>query len=239
MEFADIHMHLLFGVDDGAVDEEQMKEILRAAYDDGTRIVCATPHFHPGYFGDNAADFQEAFARLRSYAESLEGMDIYFGNELRFSENAAGWLANGLCCSINDTGYVLVDFLENDDAEYIVSSTLSLLNSGYIPILAHAERYSKFNKDLREIMQLKQNGVLIQVDSQSPFGNWGTGAKRRSRRLLKKYLADIVASDAHNTSSRPPMMSNCYAYTMKKCGEEYAKKVFWENQILILEGKSV
>lgn len=237
MKFADLHMHLLFDVDDGAADEEQMKEILEEAYADGTRVICATPHFHPGYFGNNTADSRMAFERLKSHAKDFDGLEIYFGNELRFSSSASEWLSSGMCRSINGTEYVLIDFLENDDSEYIVSSTLSLLNAGYVPILAHAERYAEFHKDMREIIQLKQSGAKIQVDSQSPFGNWGAGAKQRSRRLLKNCLADIVASDAHNISSRPPIMSNCYAYTVKKCGEEYAKKIFWDNPISILYGK--
>ena len=53
MGLADIHIHLLFGVDDGAKDEDEMHAILDAAYQAGTRVLCCTPHFHPGYFGDN------------------------------------------------------------------------------------------------------------------------------------------------------------------------------------------
>ena len=52
MALADIHIHLLFGVDDGAKDEDEMHAILDAAYQAGTRVLCCTPHFHPGYFGD-------------------------------------------------------------------------------------------------------------------------------------------------------------------------------------------
>lgn len=50
MALADIHIHLLFGVDDGAKDEDEMHAILDAAYQAGTRVLCCTPHFHPGYF---------------------------------------------------------------------------------------------------------------------------------------------------------------------------------------------
>ena len=48
---ADLHIHLLCGVDDGARDEETMRAMVDAAYDDGTRVICATPHYHPGFFG--------------------------------------------------------------------------------------------------------------------------------------------------------------------------------------------
>ena len=39
MNNADIHMHLLSGVEDGTKTEQQMQELLDAAYADGTRII--------------------------------------------------------------------------------------------------------------------------------------------------------------------------------------------------------
>ena len=53
MDFSDLHIHILCGVDDGAKTEADMYAMADAAYSGGTRIICATPHFHPGYFGDN------------------------------------------------------------------------------------------------------------------------------------------------------------------------------------------
>ena len=69
MGLADIHIHLLFGVDDGAKDEDEMHAILDAAYQAGTRVLCCTPHFHPGYFGDNYDKVHAAFKRLSSYVQ--------------------------------------------------------------------------------------------------------------------------------------------------------------------------
>mgnify|MGYP000379279361 CR=1 FL=1 len=69
MGLADIHIHLLFGVDDGAKDEDEMHAILDAAYQAGTRVFCCTPHFHPGYFGDNYDKVNAAFKRLSSYVQ--------------------------------------------------------------------------------------------------------------------------------------------------------------------------
>lgn len=234
MKFADIHIHLLFGADDGALDYGQMIDMLEAAYKDGARAICATPHFHPGYFGDNRKAADEAFEKLVHYAEKYDDLQLFRGNELRFSPSCNEWLELGECRTINGGKYILVDFAENEAADCIVSAMRMLLNSGYTPILAHAERYGSFSRDDREIIQLKELGTLIQTDAQSPFGAWGLGAKRRSRRLLKQYLADIVASDAHDTSIRPPQLSNCYKYVVKNCGEEYAERVFLNNPLKIL-----
>lgn len=236
-KFIDIHIHLLCGADDGAIDENRMYEMLDAAYADGTRVICATPHFHLGFWGNNAETSNRAFEQLKSYAEKYDDLRLYIGNEIRYSPNWLEWLENGMCRTVNNTKYVLIDFLEDDKADYIVSSTLKVLNAGYIPILAHAERYEEFHNDFREITHLKQCGVIIQVDAQSPFGGWGKGSKKRSRKILNNHLADVVASDAHNVSGRPPQMSVCHKYVAKNCGEQYATKIFWEYPKLILEDK--
>lgn len=234
MTFADIHIHLLYGADDGAKDEKQMQDILDSAYADGARTICATPHFHPGYFGNNISAAEAAFTKLRQYAKKYNDLKLYLGNELRYSPNCLEWLESGDCKTINGSRYVLVDFAENVDADYIVESAHKLLNAGYIPVLAHAERYEKIHRDMREINQLQECGVLIQVDAQSPFGGWGKGSKKRSRALIERYFADIIASDGHDTYERPPQMSACYEYVVNKCGEKYAKKVFLENPLAIV-----
>ena len=65
MFFTDIHIHALYGVDDGAKTEAEMQAIVDASYADGIRTLCVTPHFHPGYFGDNENHAETAYQRLR------------------------------------------------------------------------------------------------------------------------------------------------------------------------------
>ena len=234
MDFCDIHIHLLCGVDDGAEDEKQMQKMLDAAYADGVRTICATPHYHPGYFGDNTEAVDIAFRRLKEYAVKYPDLALCLGNELRYGRGFDEWIKSGACRSLNGSRYVLIDFLEHDDADYIVDSTLRVLNAGYTPILAHAERYESFHRDMREIEYLRSCGVVIQVDSASPFGGWGADSKIRSRRIIKARLADLVASDAHDTVRRPPNLSGCYEYVKDKCGRAYADSLFIQTPQTIL-----
>ena len=45
--YIDMHCHILPGVDDGAADIAQTKEMLQISYDEGIRCIIATPHHHP------------------------------------------------------------------------------------------------------------------------------------------------------------------------------------------------
>ena len=81
--FADIHTHILFGTDDGPDDEAGMYEMVDRGYSEGIRILCATPHFHPEYFGDNRANAEYAFRKLKEYCEKkYPDLVLIFGNEL-------------------------------------------------------------------------------------------------------------------------------------------------------------
>lgn len=237
MDLTDLHIHLLCGVDDGAKTEADMYAMLDAACKDGTRVLCATPHFHPGFWGDNVAAAGEAFAKLTTYAkEKYPDLRLCRGNELRYSRDCVNWLDDGRCRTLNGTQFVLVDFSQDEDRREIVRGLESLLNAGYSPVLAHTERYRHLGPSLGTVAELRENGVLIQVDSQSVTGGFGHGAKYRARKLLAGRLVDLVASDAHDRGRRPPGLSACYDAVTRQCGASYAQILCAGNPKRILSG---
>ena len=140
MVFADIHSHILWNVDDGASSEGMMYQMVDKVYADGVRLLCLTPHFHPGYFGDNRQKSEESFAQLRAYvSEKYPDMELLLGNELRYSPGCGVWLKEGACRTLNGFDLVLVDFAAYEKGSQIVCGLNRLMSMGYVPILAHAE----------------------------------------------------------------------------------------------------
>lgn len=237
MKFADLHNHTLCGVDDGPRTPEEMFAMLDAAWADGTEVICLTPHFHPGYFGDNHQRTGQAFEILTRYAAAkYPAMRLYLGNELRYSGECLSWLESGICRTLNGTDRVLVDFNEHEPERNIIKGLERLMSAGYRPMLAHAERYSALSVGC--IRELSRNGVCIQIDVQSIFGIYGMHARLCSRKLLCQSLVDIVATDAHGLGRRDPILSRGYRYVERKHGESYASTIFAKNPVLMLEGKS-
>lgn len=236
MRFADLHHHALWGVDDGPASEQEMFQMVDAAYRDGVQVICLTPHYHPGYFSDNPEQVERSFASLKQYAaEKYPDLRLYPGNELRYSGDCLSWLESQACRTLNATDYVLVDFSENESERNIIKAIDRLMSAGYTPVLAHAERYRSLSA--QHVLELSRNSVWIQVDVQSIFGTYGLGARLRSRALLKKKLVDVVASDAHDLGSRSPILSRGYRCIKRAYGEAYAAAVFWENPLRLLEGE--
>lgn len=235
MRFTDLHCHALFGCDDGPKSEKDMFSLVDVIYRDNIRELCLTPHFHPGYFGENSEKSLRAFEILRGYvADKYPDMNLYLGNELRYERGCNSWFKDGICRTLNGTKYVLVDFGENQPESDIVNGTHRLLSAGYVPVLAHVERYRKI-KSVETVIELKENGVIIQVDSQSILGIFGFGSKRRGRRLLEMGICDVIATDSHGLLRRPPTMTDAYNYVKKYFGENYAEIICVKNPLLILK----
>ena len=240
MGFADLHSHILCAVDDGAKTAEDMYALLDASRADGVRTLCFTPHYHPGYFGDNRAGTESAFALAQEYVrEKYPDMELYLGNELRYDRACGAWLAAGECRTLNASRYLLVDFRQDESGGQIVEALSHLLGLGYTPVLAHAERYDGFHSDGREIEALRSRGVVIQIDALSPFGGWGFASRRRSRTLLKKHLVDLVGSDTHDALQRPSGMTKCYEFVRQSQGEARADLLFRENPRAILSDSCI
>jgi protein-tyrosine phosphatase len=234
MYFADIHFHALYGVDDGARDEAQMLAMVDHAYRDGTRLLCLTPHFHPGYFGDNAAKAEHAYQSLsRHAAEKWPDLRLCLGNELRYSPESPAWLSDGACRTLNGTGYVLVDFSQQETARGIAKGLYRLLSAGYTPILAHAERYASLNRKL--LGEFAHDGVLVQINAGSLLGCFGLRQRWRSRAILQSDLAQLVCSDAHDLTGRSPTLSQAFRFIEKKYGSDYAEAVCYKNALALLE----
>lgn len=222
--FTDLHIHGLYGVDDGAKTAEDMFAMVNAAYAGGTRYMCLTPHFHPGYYKSNLDNTAQAFELLKGYAvQQYPDLHLALGNELHYSKDCVSWLADGVCLTLNNTEYVLVDFNEAEEPRTITKGLHQLLNAGYTPVLAHAERYSKLHWNLKELKECSAAGVLIQLDTQSLTGEFGFFARERGKAIIKAGIADFVSSDAHDTAKRPPYMSAAYEIIAQKYGQNIAK----------------
>ncbi len=235
MQFADMHIHLLYGLDDGPRTKEASLALLERAVRGGTRFFCLTPHYHAGLYNYDIALVKTRFLELeREAAQRFPDIHMVLGNELRWSPAAVEWLEKGDCLTMNGTDCVLVDFLEDESSKHIEEALRRLLNAGYRPILAHAERYEDYGKDWEAFAKLRDQGVLIQLDASSIFGEWSKHARQMSRALLKYRLADLAASDAHNVTTRPPELQKAYEYTVKHCSEAYAASVFYRYAIKLL-----
>lgn len=241
IELVDIHCHALSLTDDGATDDNMMYRMLDAAYNDGIRKICLTPHYNVDLFGDNTGSSQAAFKKALEYcAKKLPDLQLFMGNEVNYQYNSLDSFLSGKCLTINNSRYALLDFTLSGELKYILKAVEEVQNGGYIPIIAHIERYPCFRGKHKEIAKLIRQGVIIQCNATSIMDRRASlGTKRMLKTLFRNYLVDVVASDGHDDSERPPLMRACAEYISKKYGEEYAQTLFSENPKKILNNESI
>lgn len=228
--FADIHTHILPGVDDGAADMAEALQLAHMAWQEGTRVLFLTPHYQGGYIKNTKQEIQEAFLEFsRAIREELPEMQVYLGSELCFEVELAEKLLQGDAFPMGNSRYILLEFPFELLRFQMLSGITELINCGYTPIIAHAERYGIFHGCPGFIDELQEIGVLFQINADSVMGKHGFWQKRFCHSLLKNNKVHFIASDAHNTRMRPPMLKLCYDRVCKKYGREYARKLFWEN----------
>ena len=197
----DIHTHILPFIDDGASSYEESLEMLRVMVSNGVKKVVATPHFD--FETDNLDDFlskrSEVYTELvNRVSNSKIDIEILLGCELMYTPALSSMDLSPF--SINNSDYVLIELSTRYDDPSLYSTLNSVISSGYIPILAHVERYSYLINDSNRLVELVNLGVLTQVNTSSH----GNDRYPFVQALFKHNLTHLIASDAHNIERRLP-----------------------------------
>ncbi len=196
----DIHTHILPNVDDGSSSLEMSIEMIKQELNQGVTDIIFTPHtrFH--------REFNQKEKLIKAYQEfkvELEKRNIegkfYLGSEIYFDKNTLNHFKNNELLSLNDSKYVLVEFEFESKYDYISESLYSISLLGYLPIIAHVERYQL---SFDEIMKLKKEGNLLQWNAS--FIAKGLFKRHYVKKLLKYHLIDYIASDCHSLDNRKP-----------------------------------
>ena len=168
----DVHSHILPGLDDGSSNMEESLEMLRMAYQQGVRQIIATPHYS-GRFRDASPGRVRKLCEEVQEAARQQGMKIriYPGQEIMYTDEAADLLREGKLLTMADSRYVLVEFFPSVTWSALQQAVRTLMMSGCVPVIAHAERYLCLRENGR-IDVLRDQGILIQLNYRSAGGNW-------------------------------------------------------------------
>lgn len=236
MMLSNIHCHMLYGVDDGAKDARVMHQMLDQAYNGGVRVICMTPHHNPEYFHCPLEVIFRRYKEALEYTkEKYPDMRLYLGQEIYFHHDSVEELLSGRCLTLNNTRNVLVEFGPYDDKAVIVGGVEKLLCSGFIPVIAHVERYASLRKSRKDIAELRDRGAYVQVNSASVTGERGFMTKRFVMSLIKSGEVDVVADDCHDLKEKCPRQNAAYKVVRDKFGKEVAGELFLENPLSLLK----
>lgn len=223
MKIIDFHTHLLPQMDDGSKSVEESKEMLRREKQMGIDIVAMTPHFYAeqNSIGSFLASRRQAVQQIREIADVDLPM-LLIGAEVRFfSHISSAKILDEICFEHSGVLLLEMPFAQWDKSMYQEVERLIVAGKRTV-ILAHMERYPAFQRDktvFREVMKLP---VIGQCNAASLL-NW----RRRGQllRWFKRGQAQLLASDCHNLSTRPPNLKDGRSVIEQRLGVEWLEKI--------------
>ena len=233
----DFHSHIIHGIDDGAKSLDISLEMLKISENEGVEYICATPHFISEEFEITRESYVEKLNKLvmASREENLK-IKILSGLEIYMHPNLPKLYKEKKIWGINDSEYLLVELPMGQFPIYTEDVFYELMLLGAKPILAHPERNIKIMKNHDLIVNLIKQGVLMQINSGSLFGDYGKEVKKTAQQFVKMNMVHILGSDGHNISSRKTKLKAAYEIV-----EDTNKVVYnWilENQTNIINNVS-
>ena len=223
----DIHSHILPGVDDGARTFDDSIAIADWLVRQGVTDLIATPHYidETIYVSPRATNLELMDELQRRLGASGIHLNLYLGNEIYICENIAELVEAGKMSPLAGSDYLLVELPLNGDFPNYEDHLCALMGIGYKVILAHPERYATVQEDYQKVLDLYEDGILLQCNLRSILGTYGKEAERTVKRLAKDRLIFTFGSDTH----RPGRM-DYLTLALKKLGKYYNEREL--NQVL-------
>lgn len=189
----DVHCHLLPGVDDGFSTTEKSLHALKRLEEYGVKKMILTPHFMKDYPENNRANITPKFEDYKAEAAKVCNIELRLGAEYmldaRFLDHAKdGFLTLDKTHVLCETSYLMYE-------PGISQMLYDVMCDGYLPVIAHPERYEYAVKD--NYFRWKDKQFEFQLNLLSLGGAYGRPAFVKSHYLLKEGMYDYVGSDMH------------------------------------------
>ena len=235
----DIHCHILPEVDDGAWDMEAAVDMAKIARDSGVKKIITTPHFkgEPAALG-SVGLFRHQLRLLQSRLkrEKIE-VELLPGAEVLCVPQTMELAQTGRLPTLGTGRYVLTEFYFDASAGFMDETLHGLRQMGYLPVVAHPERYGAVQRDPELAAKWFHRGIVLQVNKGSVLGAFGRRAEDAAVRMLCRGNAHIIASDAHSPEVRTTDLQPVRHWCLDHLGQAYTKILLEDNPGRIAAGK--
>lgn len=238
----DIHSHLLPLIDDGCKSFEDALIALKEAEAKGIKKIILTPHYIKGSnYACNNKEKKKLLEELQNQAKEKNiKVELYLGNEIYFDNDLEKLILDDETMSLNASKYILFELPMNNKVNNLKEMIFELRSKGYIPILAHPERYFYFQKSPKLLIPLIEQGCLLQGNLGSLVGLYGKSSKKCLKELLTHKLIHFMATDVHHANSKNYDLLDEAVLELKKIvGAEETKKLTFENPQKVINNQEI
>lgn len=233
----DLHNHLLPGLDDGAQTLNEALKLAQIAVEDGITHAVCTPHIHPGLYDNTTTairgaleQYQQALSSAGIPLKVAAAAEMHFSLELMPQAEAKTLPFLG---KWQGKDVFLLEFPHTHIPFGAAKLVDWLIERDIIPMIAHPERNQQVIAEPQSLDSFIDNGCLLQITAGALTGCFGTAAQHCAEQLMIDDLVTCIATDSHNSHSRPPVLSEAAAAAEALLGAEYAEQLSKTNPWLI------
>lgn len=236
----DLHCHILPGLDDGAKTPETTLQMAKQALQSGVRQIVCTPHCTTGDPG-----LRTRLTRIEKAVEMLNyvfgqmqlPVTLYAGIELLCNDRLPETLERREFLTLAGSRYLLIEFPFDVPLSRIEWAANAVRQAGYIPVLAHPERYTAVQRNPDCLSVWFYAGYVIQLDKDSVLGRFGNHCARTAAWALRHGVAHVIASDAHDTRTRTASLQAVWRHVATVYSLPYANLLLQRNSQRIVQGR--
>ena len=209
----------------------------RAAAADGVTHMVATPHANDRYHYD-----REYLAGLVAHLQELIGdaPKLILGCDFHLSyDNLRDAVANPTRYVIEGTRYLLVEFSNYSIPQQTSDSFFKLGDCGITAIITHPERNPILRETPQRVLEWAEQGCVVQMTGSALTGFWGERTRRAALWLLEHQAVHVLATDAHDTEKRVPILSSARNAAAQICGEEIADALVEANPRAVIANQTL
>lgn len=194
----DVHSHFIPGIDDGAQTMEDSVALIREFYNLGYKKVITTPHILADAYRNTPEIIAGGLEKVR-VALKTEGIPIQIeaAAEYYIDFDFSRKLEQEKLLTFGDN-YLLFEVSYVNAPDNLEQVIFKLQTNGYKPVLAHPERYLFWSHNFEKYVQLKEKGLLFQLNINSLTGCYSAETKKIALQLIEKDMIDFVGSDCHH-----------------------------------------
>ncbi|QQE78634.1 tyrosine-protein phosphatase [Alicyclobacillus sp. SO9] len=236
----EIHAHVLFDIDDGPSSLEQSLNLLSVMKAQGVQRVFCTSHYKSPHFSVEKKTIEQRFEALSETIDELPGSYPILkpAAEVRLSPELIDDIRSDDVPTLGETPYVLIEFPGTNIPEESLNMVHELKVRGYKPIMAHPERNLEIQHDPQLVDTLVSMDISLQLTAGCLTKKQGKlhPADALAWEILKRGRAAVIASDSHDTKSRPPTLAAAYENIASELGSETANMLkmnansIWQGQ---------
>ena len=199
--FVDIHNHILPGIDDGAKSVEESLLLIHKLKELGVKQFIPTPHIMQDFYPNTDETIGDAYQLLLGHLDkkTISNITINPAAEYMLDTHFEKLLSKGNLFTLKKN-YVLVEMSYFQPPINLETLIFKIRTKGYIPVLAHPERYSYYHSNLDYYKKLKELGCLFQLNLLSLSEHYGKSVEKTANYLIEAQLLDFVGTDVHNIS---------------------------------------